>query len=85
VTLTSTDILFRKIAENPRAPQKVRIAALQGMIRPSKAFLTRLAGDPANPVKLRLLAAQRLDALMLMRARLKEKHGQGRSTQTDRT
>ncbi len=75
MTRPSPDTVFRQIAANKRAPLKVRVAALQAIVRPSLAYLSRLAADADNPVKVRLLAAQRLDALLLIRAKLKEQRG----------
>jgi hypothetical protein len=84
MTRTSPDTVFRQIAANKRAPQKVRLAALQAIVRPSLAYLARLAADADNPVKIRLAAAQRLDAALLLRAKLKENRAQGNRTQANR-
>lgn len=71
------DTAYKMVCSDQRAPVKTRLAALSAMTRPSIRFLSKLAGDPRTPTKLRLLAAQKLDARLLIQASIrKEKHEQ---------
>jgi hypothetical protein len=67
---TSPDTVYKQIAANPKAPQKTRLAALAAILKPSLAYLSRLAADPSNPVRVRMAAAGRVDALLLIRKQL---------------
>jgi hypothetical protein len=64
---SSTDSTFKKILANPRASQRVRIAALKAMCRPSLLLLMRLERDPDTPPKIKFAVAQRRAAEMLIR------------------
>lgn len=78
------DTAFRMVAEDQRAPVKTRLAALTAMARPSMRFLSRLASDPSTPSKLRLIAAQRLDVILLLRANMRKEQNNEQSSETSR-
>lgn len=80
MTLRQPDNAYRKILSNPRNSQKLRLAALRAMVKPSIRFLAKLESDPNTPDKLRFAVAQRREAEMLIRRRLNEQ----RHTEPDR-
>jgi hypothetical protein len=53
----SAETLYRKLVENPKAPQHARIAALKFLSRPSFALLRRIALNPDSPGRLAALAS----------------------------
>jgi hypothetical protein len=83
MTRTTTDALYRRLVENQKATTKARMAALQSIVRPSVAFLTRIAGNETNHAKLRLAATQRLEALLMMRMARKKKETDGQSNRAE--
>lgn len=70
MSLRQPDNAYRKILANPRNSQKLRLAALKAMARPSITFLANLEADPATPDKLRFAIAQRREAETLILRRL---------------
>jgi hypothetical protein len=73
------DSAYKDIASNKRAALKVRIEALTSIARPSVAFLSRLARDKAEHPKVRMLAATRLDVVILLRSQLHKEKPNGAS------
>ena len=70
MTLRQPDNAYRKILANPRNSQKLRLAALRAIAKPSIRFLAALEADPSTPDKLRFGLAQRREAEMLILRRL---------------
>jgi hypothetical protein len=64
---SSTDSTYKKLVENPRSPQRVRIATLKAMSGPPLAMMMRLERDPDTPPKVKLAVAQRRAVEMLIR------------------
>jgi len=50
--------LFRRLVENPKAPQSARLKALRFLSKPSYALLRRLVTNPNTPGRVAALAAQ---------------------------
>jgi hypothetical protein len=63
----SADTIKARLVQNPKAAQKVRLAALETMQRPSLSLLTRLLADPQTPSRLLGLAAQRYETELARR------------------
>ncbi len=55
------DRIYSRVVENPKAPLKTRIAALEAIQRPSMRLLYRLVSDPKIPAKLYALAAKKYE------------------------
>jgi hypothetical protein len=53
--------VYRRIVENQRLTQKVRLQALAAIQRPTRTLLFRLISDPDTPARLLALAAQRYE------------------------
>jgi hypothetical protein len=64
---SSTDSTYKKLVENQRAAQRVRIAALKAMSRPPLAMMMRLERDPDTPPKVKFAVAQRRAVELLIR------------------
>jgi hypothetical protein len=58
---------WQRVVEDRRLSGKVRIAALQQILRPSLSLLRRLLKAGASPPKLRLLACEKYQVEMLVR------------------
>lgn len=63
----SADTIKARLAQNPKAAQKVRLAALESMQRPSLSLLARLLADPQTPSRLLGLGAQRYETELARR------------------
>lgn len=79
MTVKTADSIFKKVVRDKRVVTKRRVTALESMARPSIRFLSEIAGDEANPSRLRMEAVERLEvAVQLRRATnklaAKEKH-----------
>jgi hypothetical protein len=57
--------IYRRIIENPRLTQKVRMQALAALQRPTRTLLFRLLSDPDTPARLLALAAERYEVAIL--------------------
>lgn len=67
VRYPSSDTVYRRVVENAKLTQKVRLAALSAMSRPSLWFLMRLLKNPETPSRLHALAAKRYEKEILRR------------------
>lgn len=59
------DKVYADLAENPKAPIKVRVRALESMQRPSLSLLYRLIHNPNTPAKLYAVAANKYETAIL--------------------
>jgi hypothetical protein len=57
--------VYRRIIENDRLTQKVRLQALAALQRPTRTLLFRLISDPRTPARLLALAAERYEVAIL--------------------
>lgn len=57
----------KRLVENPKLTQRVRVSALEAVTEPSLALLLRLLKDPRTPARLMELAAQKYQAAILSR------------------
>jgi hypothetical protein len=67
------EILYRKLVQNPKAPQHARISALRFLSNPSFALLRKLATDENSPGRLAALAAE-LFAAKAARKQIEKEH-----------
>jgi hypothetical protein len=59
--------VLARLVEHPRASQKVRLAALAQLQRPSLALLLRLLGSPTTPSRLLALASEKYSIVIVRR------------------
>jgi hypothetical protein len=78
----SSDTIKARIVKNPRAAQKVKLAALASMLRPSLVMLKRLLADQKTGSRLLALAAERYET-ELARRELR-RNAKSRSSRNDR-
>jgi hypothetical protein len=57
--------VYRRIIENDRLTQKVRLHALAALQRPTRTLLFRLISNPNTPSRLLAAAAQRYEVAIL--------------------
>ena len=61
------ETILARLVEHPRSSQKVKLAALQQLQRPSLAMLLRLLSNPATPSRLLAMASEKYSIVIVRR------------------